>query len=140
MSILPFTISGVYSSLGELEGIARLEEGGLVLEFSVKDAIVGVLKSQPKEAWIAFADLAEATFKRGLFSGKFIIRTRRMSAISDIPGSSQGELRLRCRRKDCGVAVELASQLSLRIMAEELRQMADKNARSSQPPTRPPIG
>jgi hypothetical protein len=140
LSILPFTISGVYSSLGELEGLARLEEGGLVLEFSVTDAFVGVLKSQPKEVLVAFADLAEATFKRGLFSGKLIIRTRRMSAISDIPGSSQGELRLQCRRKHWGAATELAAQLNLRIAPGEPRSAADASGRSSQEPTRPPIG
>jgi len=106
MTSLPFTIPGVYSSLAELEGIARLDEGGFVLEFSVKDAFAGILKSQPKEILIAFPDLAEATFKRGLFNGKFTIRTRRISVIAEVPGGSAGELRLHCRRKHWGVAAE----------------------------------
>ena|SRR5438876_6111568 len=134
MNALPFTISGVYLDFANLEGIARLDESGLILEFSVKDALVGVLKSKPKEVRLVFADIAEVTFKGGLFRGELTLQTRRMSAIADVPGSSAGRLRLRCRRKHWPIARELTSQLTLRVMAEDLRHMAAANSRPRELP------
>src|SRR5207247_1848093 len=111
-----------------------LDESGLILELSVKDALVGVLKSKPKEVRLAFTDIAEVAFLGGFFRGVLSVQTRRMSAVADIPGSTAGRLRLRCRRKYWPIARELASQLSLRVMAEDLKHMAAANHRPRELP------
>src|SRR3954451_12392962 len=110
MITLPFKISGLYASLAELHGIGHLEEGSLILEFSLKDAFVGVLKSRPREIRISLGELKEVALKRRLFWSVFIIRARRMRVIAEFPGSKGDELRLRFRRRDWDTARELATE------------------------------
>jgi hypothetical protein len=136
MDSLPFTIEGVMTSLADMEGIARLEESGLVLEFMVKDNVLGLLKTQPREVCIPFADLAEVTFKRGWFKGVLALRARRMSAIADIPGNDEGQLRLQCRRRYREAGQEFASSLSLRLIAQDLTTMVDQTRRVTESASR----
>jgi hypothetical protein len=130
MITLPFKISGLYASLAELHGIGRLEEGSLILEFSLKDAFVGILKSRPREIRISLVELKEVALKRRLFWSVFIIRARRMRVIAEFPGSKGDELRLRFRRRDWDTARELATEVNLHIMAEQLKQLTEANNRS----------
>ncbi len=135
MTSLPFKITGVLTDFADSEGIARLDSDGLVLEFQIKDNVLGLLKSAPREVRIPFGDLAEASFKRGFFSGAIRLRARRLTILASIPGSNASELILTCKRRDRPVAQDLASRLSMRILEHDLREMAD----SSRPPLpRPP--
>ena len=48
MTAIPFSTS-TYGGLGAIRGLMRVEGGALVLEFQVKDTVLGILKSSPKE-------------------------------------------------------------------------------------------
>ncbi len=106
------------TSFADMEGIARVEENALALEFQVKDNIFGIIKSQPREVRIPFAELAEVTFRRGWFRGVLIVRARRMSVLADVPGTEGAEIRLRCQRRYRDAAQELASQVSMRMVED----------------------
>ena len=135
MNSLPFRISGVYGDFAELPGIARLDDdGSFVLEFQITDGLVGVFKSELREVRIRVADLEEVTFKRGLFSCALTLRVRRMGVLASIPGSRDGEIRLRCKRRHWKVAQELASILSMRLVDHQLGDISDSILRSNQSP------
>lgn len=127
MSSVPFTIEDVYSSLAELEGVVRMEPTGLTLEFRIMDAILNLLKSQPKEVRIPWTDLEEVTFTKGYFKCVLHLRARAMTAFSQIPGSNGSEVKLRCKRKYAPAAQELASNAGMRIVEHQLRALAALN-------------
>jgi len=45
MPNLPFTIPDLYADFAEAQGIARLDDDILILEYQTKDSIVGMIKS-----------------------------------------------------------------------------------------------
>jgi hypothetical protein len=132
MTSLPFKIRGVFTGLVDVEGIARLENQELCLEFRM--AVFTRLKTPPKEIRIPLADLEEAVFKNRFCLGYLVLRARRINSFKDVPGNATGELRLRCRREHWETARELASRLRMKTTEHELRALladTDRN-RSSQ--------
>jgi hypothetical protein len=131
MNSVPFSVDGVMTDFADLEGMMRLEGAGLVLEFRIKDSVFGVLKSQLQEIQLPFGELAEVTFKRGWFWGTVILRGRRMDTLASVPGTKDGELRLRCRLKHCAAARELASNAGMRMVALDLSRMVEETNRAN---------
>jgi hypothetical protein len=132
MTSLPFKIRGVFTGLVDVEGIARLENQSLCLEFRM--AVLTRLKTNPKELRIPLEELEEAVFKNRFCLGFLVLRARRLASFKDVPGNATGELRLRCRREHWETARELASRLSMRTTKEELRALLAETDRSSQSP------
>jgi hypothetical protein len=134
MVSVPFKIRGVYTGFVDLEGIARLEDKELCLEFRMSPVFSRYVKSKPKEVRIALEELEEATFKHVLCIGLLKFRARRLSAFSQVPGSEGAELRLRCRREHWPAAQELASRLSMRTVEHQLRALVAETSRSFEGP------
>ena len=130
MISLPFRIRGVYTSFVDLEGIARLEEEELCLEYRMGSVLSRYVKSKPTEVRIAVDELEEVTFKHFLCIGMLKLRARGLGAFSQMPGNEGGELRLRCRREHWALAQELASRLSMRTVEHQLRALVDETSRS----------
>ncbi len=49
MSALPVSLGSPYGGLAVCDGLMRLEEQALVLEYQSKDAVLGILKSDVRE-------------------------------------------------------------------------------------------
>lgn len=127
MMSLPFTIRGVLTGFVDLEGVARLEDKELCLEFRMSSSLARFLRSSPREVRVAFEELEEAVFKQRLCVGMLRLRARRLHIFSQVPGSVGSELRLRCRREHWELARDLASHLSLRAVEQQLRTLAAEN-------------
>lgn len=125
---LPFSIPNVYEGLANARGIARVASSELILEFEVKDGLLGMFKSGVREVRIPFDDLADLELRKGWFSTRVCIRTRSMGAASQIPGSEGGRTLLHVAREDRRIAEVLVSTLLLNLSEREL-------ARLSQPQT-----
>ena len=102
--------------LAECVGLLRLEDGDLVLEYQTKDAVMGILKSNVREARIPRDMLASVTIrKQGLFgfNTKVVIQTTRMQPVpgTEIPGMTQGRLVLDVAREDVAAAEKLVADL-----------------------------
>ena len=135
MNSLPFRVAGVMTDFADAEGIARLAPEGLLLEFQVKDNVIGLLKSAPREVCIPFAELAEVVFKRGILSGALILRARRLTTLASVPGIKENELRLKCKRRYREAARDLASLLNMRILAHDLHEMTGPTSLPTPPPS-----
>ena len=132
MTSLPFKIRGVYTGFVDVEGIARLENQELCLEFRM--SVLKRLKTNPKEIRIPLDELEEAVFKNRLCLGFLVLRARRLDSFKGVPGNATGELRLRCRREHWETARELASRLSMRTTQHQLEALLDDAERGSQRP------
>ena len=138
MTSLPFKIRGVYTGFVDVEGIARLENQELCLDFRM--SVLTHLKTNPKELRIPLDELEEAVFKNRLCLGFLVLRARRLDSFKDVPGNATGELRLRCRREHWETARELASRLSMKTTEHQLRALLAETDRDRGSQTPQQIG
>jgi hypothetical protein len=54
-----------HGGFGEVTGLARLEEGGLELQFSTRDALIGVIRTDLRRLRIPLEVLAGARYRAG---------------------------------------------------------------------------
>jgi hypothetical protein len=104
--------------LTNCEGLLRLEDGDLVLEYQTKDGVLGILKSNVREARIPRDLLASVTIRtEGLFgfNTKVVINTTRMQPVpgAEIPGMTQGRLMLHVPREYVSAAEKFVADLGL---------------------------
>jgi hypothetical protein len=137
MTSLPFKIRGVFTGLVDVEGIARLENQELCLEFRM--AVLTRLKTNPKEIRIPLEELEEAVFKNRFCLGFLVLRARRLDSFKDVPGNATGELRLRCGREHWETARELASRLSMKTTEHQLRALLADTDRDRASQSQPQI-
>jgi len=137
MMSLPFSIRGVRTGFVDLEGVVRLEDRDLCLEFRTT-MFSGHLKSKPKEVRLPLDELEEAVFRHWLCIGMLKLRARRLEVFSQVPGNEGSELRLRCRREYWEVAQELASRLNMRTLQQQLQALVAETDRATQRLPQPP--
>ncbi|MGK7371566.1 MAG: hypothetical protein ACNS64_15250 [Candidatus Halalkalibacterium sp. M3_1C_030] len=124
---VPFTIPEINSGFQQAEGLLKLGKDQLELEFEVKDAILGVIKSGVKEAEIPFSDLKSINFKKGWFSTKIILEGNSMKAFRDLPGTELATCTLKVKRKHRDDAESLISKARLKLSEYKLDQF-DKSS------------
>jgi len=120
---VPFRMRYLPGNLARVEGVARLEYDALVLEFSVVDALFGILRSRRKEVRIGLADVESVEFRRGWFVDKLRIVTQRVSALEALPWARGPEIKLKCGRRHRLPAEELASSLRLQVTERHLEAL-----------------
>ena len=99
----------------EAEGMVRIEDGRLVLEFETKDAFFGAYRSGVQELEIFPDDVVDVRYKQNMFRAELTIRARSMKQVDLVPGSKHGEVRLRFKRRHRDDARQLASFLQHRL-------------------------
>jgi hypothetical protein len=112
---LHFTTDDAYSGLAKVEGILRAEKNRLILEYQVKDNLIGVIKSSPKELRIPFEELSEVTYKLNWFVSRFRLHINSMKILGEFPVGKDGVISLRIRRKQKEMAKDLISYINLRL-------------------------
>ena len=122
---IPFRIANLYQGLGEIEGRLRAHEGVLLLEYRMKDAVLGVLRSRVKELRIPFDDIEDIEFHNGWFRKRITVRARGLRSFADIPGAEGGTLVLVVARRDAARA--LAGIARVRLLQSEQRLRALDN-------------
>jgi len=117
---VPFSIEGVNSGFTVVNGLAKVEDQALKLEFQSADAIIGIVKSDLKTVSIPFSSIRKVDFKKGWFSSKLIIQTKSMSDLKDIPGAKSGFLELNVKKAHKSEAIELNSHFQLEFSEYKL--------------------
>jgi len=123
---VPFIIPEINSGFQQAEGLLKLATEQLELEFEVKDAILGLIKSGVKDAVIPFSELKSIEFKKGWFSTKIILEGTSMKTFNELPGSELATCTLKVKRKHRDDAESLISQARLQLSEYKLDQF-DKN-------------
>lgn len=123
---VPFSIPEINHGFQEASGLMKLTREGIELEFEVKDAILGVMKSGIKNVIIPYSKLESITFKKGWFSSKIILNGTSMRVFEDVPGTNVATCIIKVKRKHRNEAQSLASHARLQLSEYKLDQM-DKN-------------
>ncbi|MDX9757621.1 MAG: hypothetical protein RBU27_00525 [Bacteroidota bacterium] len=119
---IPFTLPDVYQGLAEGHGRLSADEQGLMLEYRIEDALVGVVKSAVREIRIAYDDIDDIAFIDRWYRRRVVIQLHHMRAIADFPAAKSGRIILKISRAARERARELFSYSSLRISEARLRQ------------------
>jgi hypothetical protein len=120
---VPFSFPQVYQGLASGGGIATATTAGLTLEFQVKDAIVGMIKSDVRKIAIPISELHSVALKESWFWSRLFIRVRSMTTLADVPGSDTGQVELRVARRDTATAHALVSILMLSLSERKLADL-----------------
>jgi hypothetical protein len=124
MISIPIKLHTPDAVVTETEGLIKVDQGLLVLEYETKDAFFGSFKSQVKVVEILPDDVAAVTFSRGIFKTELAIRARSLKTFEQVPGAKNGEVRLRFKRQHRSEAEELADFLQRRL--QELAEAPDE--------------
>jgi hypothetical protein len=120
---LPFSIDDLYGGLARVNGLLRVREGELLLEYQTQDNLVGVFKGRSGTTVIPIRDIYEVEVKSNWLGRAFILRPRSLSLLADMPGADESQLKLKFNRRDLTSAKEIASYLNLRISEIRLDEM-----------------
>ena len=91
----------------ETSGIIRLEDGKLIVEYQTIDAIMGLVKSAIKTQEIPLDKLISVRIDQKLWSADLVLQGKTMAALSDLPGVSRGQLRVKLNRQSVNAAKAL---------------------------------
>ena len=136
MDSTPFTIPQIFGGLAEAEGVARLDQEFLVLEFRVRDNVFEVIKSTIATVRIPFQEIEMIEFQKGMFSGSLRFRLGNLKLAAEIPKSKATEATLRIANSHAVLAQQMAAAISLRIAEIGLRKLEQSLDRH--PPGLPP--
>lgn len=123
MESLAFRIKNLYYAFAEAIGLANFSGDTLMLEFRIRDSLLGLIKSGIKEYKFHIKDLESLTFQKNLFSSRLLIKARKMETFVNFPGSQQGEIPLQIKRKDRELAEQFSAHLNWRISEYQLKQI-----------------
>jgi len=132
-----------YGGWGKVQGMASFDEHGLLLQFTTRDAVFGVLKSGMREIRVPLDALHSLRFRAGFLwlMPAIDVRVRDLSVLQELPESEQGRLHLRVAFGDRREAREFAQELdrlrSLRRIAELDRKLDSLGFRTSTAPITP---
>lgn len=120
---IPFSIPEINHGFQEASGLMKLTNKGFELEFEVKDAILGVMKSGIKNVVIPYSELESVEYKKGWFSSKIILNATSMRVFENVPGTDVATCTIKVKRKHRDEARSLASHARLQLSEYKLDQM-----------------
>ena len=123
MRALPFFDDEQNGGFMMLEGILRVENGKINIEYQKKDAIVEVVKSGVKTVEISLDDIDLIEYKKNLFGARLILHAKRATVFEDFPGSELLTRTLKVKRKNREIAANIASNVNLFLSEKKLREL-----------------
>jgi hypothetical protein len=135
MDVVPFHFDA-YGGLGTVQGLARLDEYGLELQFSTRDSLFGVLKSGQRSLRVPLESLLSVRYSRGWFwmMPRIELRVRDLSMLRELPESEQGRVTLSLSFRDRHDGRAFAADLELmrsRHRTLQLDRMLDRMVSAS---------
>ena len=105
-----------YGGLGEVRGIARLDPNGLVLQYQMRDAVLGVLRTATQTTLIPSQTIVGCDYRAGfLWLLPWIdLRVSDLGPVENIPSREGGRLRLRFAFADRRAARALVTGIQAR--------------------------
>jgi len=98
--------------LSDTQGMISLEEQNIVVEYQTVDTMLGVLKTGVKVIEIPLSGVIGARLEQKLWSTEFILNGKNMRALGNVPGASQGSMRVKIARGSTTAANLLVEQIN----------------------------
>lgn len=98
MDTIPFRFES-HGGFGEVKGLARLDEFGLELQFSTRDAVFRVIKSDMRSLRIPLDSLLSVRYSAGFLwlMPTIELRVRDLKVLEGLPESEEGRVKLRVK-------------------------------------------
>lgn len=124
MDSVPFHFD-TFGGFGEVQGLARLDEQGLELQFSTRDAMFGVLKTGMRSLRIPLDALMAVRYTAGWFwlLPAIELRVRDLSVLQGLPESEQGRVTLSLNFRDRHDGRAFAKDLDLMRAHRRIQQL-----------------
>lgn len=137
MDSVPFQFD-TFGGFGEVQGLARLDEQGLELQFSTRDAMFGLLKTGLRSLRIPLDDLLSVRYTAGWFwlMPAIELRVRDLKVLEGLPESEQGRVSLNLKFRDRHDGRAFAKDLDL-MRAHRRIQLLDRTLDRMLPPSQP---
>jgi hypothetical protein len=123
---LPFKIDDLYEGFAESEGILSFDKDSLKIEFSTKDSLFGIIKSDLKKVNIPLNSISTIRYKKGFFGDKLYIVTNSLAIAQQLPGSEANEVELGIKKKNRQDAQVFASKINLLIAENRLDELENE--------------
>ncbi len=125
---IPFTSVIGELGLSEAHGLMKFSaKTGLVLEFQVKDAIIGIIKSAVKEIQLDWEDIVDFQIKKKWFSVTVTIRVNKMSIFEELPSTKSAEFDAKIKKEDYEKVRNLQSSLLLILSEKKIERLESMN-------------
>ena len=106
-----------------MDGILCVKKGTLHFEFQKRDAILDMYKSDIMTKEIPLSEISMMEFKKGLFSNKLIIHSKRASTFQDFPGNELTKRVLKVKKKNREIAASISSNVNLELSERKLKEL-----------------
>ncbi len=123
--VLPIRQNEQYMGLAELSGLLRAESDSIVLEYSLKDEMLGMFNSDLKVLKIPFHAVEEIRVKKKWFSARFEIHLNRLPKTDKSLSMNGNVISFIIKKKELQKANSIRSTLMLRISERRLQQLED---------------
>lgn len=123
--VLPIRQNEQYMGLAELSGLLRAEKDSIVLEYSLKDEMLGMFNSELKVLKIPFHAVEEIRVKKKWFSARFEIHLNRLPKTDKSLSMNGNVISFIIKKKELQKANSVRSSLMLRISEKRLQQIEE---------------
>jgi len=120
--ILPFKITNLYLGFAECNGILKILQNHLLIEYEIKDGIVNLVKSGIKQIKIPLDNMINIEYKKNIFLSKIILSLKTLKGINDFP-LEDNKLILNILRKYSELAITYCSNVNLMIAENKLNKL-----------------
>lgn len=124
--VLPVKQNELYAGLAELNGLIRMEKDSLVLEYNLKDDVVGVFNSELKVLKIPFHAIEEIRAEKKWFSARFELSLNRLPNSDKTLSIDGNAIKFIIKKRDFEKAKSLRSSAMLRVSEERLNRIGDE--------------
>ena len=112
---VPFEIPNLFFGLKSVNGVIRVREKSIILEFDEKDILGGFIKNEMHEAEIQSGELKSVALKRGVLKSKIILVFRESIKNQLLPEISGDIIILKIPREFRADADRLLTRLKMMI-------------------------
>jgi len=124
--VLRFKLSGIYQGLAECNGLLRVDDNYVYIEYIVKDSIVGLFKSEVKNLKLKYDRLIEAEIINSFWKGRtLILRPKSMLDSEKFPLTYKGEIHFKLNKDKqlLLIADNIATFINLKVAELRLNSM-----------------
>lgn len=124
--VLPVKQDDIYMGLAEVSGLLRFEENALILEYQVKDEVLGMFDSKMKSFRIPLNIIDFIELEKKWFVWRFNIYLNRLFSSDKPIRIEENCLSFKFKKKEIEKAKSLKSQLLIEISEQKLKDLQEE--------------
>ena len=125
--VLPIKQKDVYGGLAEITGLIRRDSDTLVIEYQVKDDVLGMFNSDVKILELPFSHIHSVEVEKKWFVSNFEIYLNRLPSIQKPLVIKENCLSFRINKKDLDKARTIRTSLMIAISEKRLSDMDEED-------------